>query len=738
MPHNLLHTFLVCIVTMIMGLSLSGVSAQSFYQIYGPQVIQDICERYDYGIVTDPDTELVHTEWLLSNGEVLSGSAYYVTIQFPAAGTYILYASSTSDNGEILRDSMLIQVYGQSFTPEVIGCYELNLSGSCYRVCAGSITTIVPPTNANFEVTGAESYQYVNGNLEVTWGDGGEGYIIVSYFGSCETGLCFDILPEPYADFTTSPPSLQDTITVCKGQEILFENLSVNGLSYSWDFGDGEKSNQANALHTYAEEGLYTVILDAETVCSCVSQKQVWVEVLPAIAPTLDCINSICPGTRQHYTATAAGCSTYLWSVSGNGTIVNGGGVSDDFIEIIWHDGPEGIIELSVDNCISDHCSEATVFRIPVITPDGPVRGDTVVCAGSTKTYEAPYFPGTQYHWDIAGYSIVYGTDIIHDTICGNADYDFLLVANCSDVFIIQQEEMCAGDSILIENEWISDEGVYSFTLTDGSTGCDSLLDVYVNTLNLPIIQSIVDWNCISLGQIELQVEGAGPFQYVWNSLVDTDSLVNGLPDGTYTVSVADSNGCISFNTSVIEAGDPLNFSLPSQYEIEIGDSLEIVISGDTGVNGLEFQWSAAGILECASCTSSFAYPFSDTTIIIQITDADSCQYFLETKIVVREDSSIIDDIYAPNVFSPNGDGINDRFTFFSRLPDVYVYELTIMDRWGELVYHVNDIDLNTFPGWDGTLRDKMLNPGVFVYFARVKLSDGQEVRLVGDVTLLK
>ncbi len=407
MPHKLLLTLRACFVIMIMGLSLCVVSAQSFYQIYGPQLIQDLCGWHEYGLETD--AQITETEWFLSpsDGQILSGTLYNVNIQFPAPGTYTLFASSVSVNGEVLRDTMLIQVYGQSVKPEVVGCYELNLVSDCYKVCAGSKSIIEVNTNANFEVYGAESYQYISEGLEITWGNGGDADVVVVYPGQCDVRLCFEILPKPFADFSSFPASVNDTVIVCQNQEIIFENESFNALSYSWDFGDGNESESFNATHAYKDPGLYTAILHAESICECNDSKQIIVRVLAAPAPTLDCVNSVCPGSRQRYTASSDECNVFYWTVSGNGTIVNGGGVSDDFIEIIWHNGPEGVIELSVDNCNSASCPVATIFRIPVISPDGPITGKEMVCSGNAEVYTVPYFPGTHYTWDLGSHGTI-------------------------------------------------------------------------------------------------------------------------------------------------------------------------------------------------------------------------------------------------------------------------------------------------------------------------------------------
>ena len=152
---------------------------------------------------------------------------------------------------------------------------------------------------------------------------------------------------------------------MCRNQEVFFENTSFNGLDYLWSFGDGTISQSYDASHSYSTAGFYTVSLLAESICECSDEKQFVIEVLPAPAPMLDCINSVCPETRQRYTATTDGCTQYNWSVSSNGTIVNGGESTDDFIEVIWHEGPDGFIELSVVDA-SQRIVRYKLFRSPL------------------------------------------------------------------------------------------------------------------------------------------------------------------------------------------------------------------------------------------------------------------------------------------------------------------------------------------------------------------------------------
>jgi gliding motility-associated-like protein len=64
---------------------------------------------------------------------------------------------------------------------------------------------------------------------------------------------------------------------------------------------------------------------------------------------------------------------------------------------------------------------------------------------------------------------------------------------------------------------------------------------------------------------------------------------------------------------------------------------------------------------------------------------------------------------------------------------------LAIYDRWGNALYYRTDLPVNDpSAGWDGTFRDKMMDPGVYVYVVEVELVDGSVRLYKGDVTLVK
>jgi gliding motility-associated-like protein len=323
---------------------------------------------------------------------------------------------------------------------------------------------------------------------------------------------------------------------------------------------------------------------------------------------------------------------------------------------------------------------------------------------------------------------------VVADSSCGNAVVSFLLEPSCPAVYVIQPEVVCPGDSVLVQGVWISDPGSHLFTISDPQTGCDTVLEVLLSNYPALTITGAVDWNCIHQGSIDLALSGVPPLVIDWQPGGMTDSTVVGLAEGTYVVTVTDGNGCTSSEQFDVVASTPLSFSLPPSYTLTEGDSVWITISGDVTTPGLSFSWTPAGLLSCPSCPETWAFPLSDTTVTVVVTDADSCTYALETRLIVE----ISDLLYIPNVFSPNGDGINDRWTLYTRYPEAFVHELHVFDRWGDHIFSKTDFSLDSFAGWDGTFRGKPVNPGVFAYVARLTLSDGRTLDVKGDVTLLR
>ena len=291
----------------------------------------------------------------------------------------------------------------------------------CEKVCPHTTVTyfVDPPTNcnvptnmqgANWSVTGAESYSLNPARTELTvvWGNPGAGLIKLwsdSAATNCySTSRCISIVEEPEALFSTDPPAAANaTLQLCKGQTVKFKNQSNHFDVLEWQFSDDlSVLSEENPQHTFLGAGTFTVMLIARSNCLCADTAIMVVEVLDTDPPLLDCVGSVCPGESVTYT-TSGNCSNYVWQVSPNGTVQNGGGPSDNTITVQWNSGPEGTISLSALSCNGATCPQASVFSVPVISDNAEIAGPEIVCSGSEEVYSIEPFDGTDFVWTLSG-----------------------------------------------------------------------------------------------------------------------------------------------------------------------------------------------------------------------------------------------------------------------------------------------------------------------------------------------
>ena len=96
--------------------------------------------------------------------------------------------------------------------------------------------------------------------------------------------------------------------------------------------------------------------------------------------------------------------------------------------------------------------------------------------------------------------------------------------------------------------------------------------------------------------------------------------------------------------------------------------------------------------------------------------------------------------IYIPNAFTPNSDGLNDKFNVTGNVGAIRDFQLVIYNRWGQLVFTGTTPDYSN--GWDGTYKGSPSVPGVYVYkiIYNIELDFGtmESFSEMGTVTLLR
>jgi len=87
---------------------------------------------------------------------------------------------------------------------------------------------------------------------------------------------------------------------------------------------------------------------------------------------------------------------------------------------------------------------------------------------------------------------------------------------------------------------------------------------------------------------------------------------------------------------------------------------------------------------------------------------------------------------YVPQIFSPNGDGLNDILYVYGNRIETMTF--IIYNRWGEKVFESYDKNI----GWDGKFRGAQAQGGVYVYYLEVSILEGDDLTQKGDITLVR
>ena len=283
-------------------------------------------------------------------------------------------------------------------------------------------------------------------------------------------------------------------------------------------------------------------------------------------------------------------------------------------------------------------------------------------------------------------------------------------------------------------------EGLYFVTMTDDN-GCQEIDSITI--IEPPLLSADLEIDNISCpnnfdGQIIIiPTGGVAPFEYSLdgNRFGTTDVFTN-LGMGRFTPAIRDANNC-RLDLEAVEIQEPLPFFIQVEdFQVEEGDSIELLPMLQNAMGMVEFNWTGRNIsdLSCSDCPNPTLIPTQTNLYNVEAIDENGCQAETVFTVIVRKTRSV----YVPTGFSPNEDGVNDKLTVFGQ-EGTTVLSFKIFNRWGELVFDNTMFSVNNIEaGWDGTFRGQSLNPAVFTWLAEVQFLDG-EIRLEqGNTTLIR
>ncbi|MBK9962960.1 MAG: gliding motility-associated C-terminal domain-containing protein [Saprospiraceae bacterium] len=145
---------------------------------------------------------------------------------------------------------------------------------------------------------------------------------------------------------------------------------------------------------------------------------------------------------------------------------------------------------------------------------------------------------------------------------------------------------------------------------------------------------------------------------------------------------------------------------------------------------GISYEWSPATGLTDAFIPDPISMPDETVQYIITASDESGCTA-VDTALVYIIPSCF--HYVTVNAFSPNGDGVNDRFRFVTS-GDEELITMQIYNRWGDIIFETTDLQ-NGWDGTDGSGREQEI--GSYIY-RLITICDGIQQALSGSVTLLR
>jgi PKD repeat protein len=280
--------------------------------------------------------------------------------------------------------------------------------GGCLYACENQYSTFCTVSNVGSTYTwivtgGTIASGQGTGCVTILWGPAGSGSITVTetnVAGCAGTDMsCIQVINSPVANFHV------DT-TVCRKVTLYFQDLSLNAVSWFWNFGDGNTSTNQNPTHAYLIGGTYTVTLVVSNHCGCKDSATKVIHVSNLTGPNIECPATVCAFTEGCYNTfdTCAG-AVYHWSVTGGTFTVSPSGTN---VCVNWGAGPVGTISLWISGC-PNTCPDTTTVVIPIIGNTATIAGPPVVCPSTVTTYSVPTWPGTYYNWTLSGGGTIIG-----------------------------------------------------------------------------------------------------------------------------------------------------------------------------------------------------------------------------------------------------------------------------------------------------------------------------------------
>ncbi|MBA3900714.1 MAG: PKD domain-containing protein, partial [Bacteroidetes bacterium] len=607
--------------------------------------------------------------------------------------------------------------------------------------------------------------------------------IAINELGCRDTLEKFVFPSKPNASFTP-----QGSTAKCSGDSINFIPAFPNHVSYAWNLGDNSTSTATSLWHTYATSGLFTVSLTVTDTIGCQGtttlNNLVNIQDYPKAGfwSTADGLAEKCYPLIVEYTDTSqvSGSSSRIWDLGTGGAVV-----PNVTVGTTYH--LPGTYTTSLIVSTSNQCNDTIVKTIEV---GGPLANfdlsPAVICKGDEVVFRIKDTTDVfTWHWDFGDGNdtialspfthqfnshppngqvsvtlIYWSADSscaktmtknveIHQVIADfarNGETSPLDTAHCLGPMDIFTNNSTNGQSYhwnfgdgsptstaFSPSHLYQSPGTYNVSLSLSSAiGCKDTLVKQMVIHPIPVALASGGDTCLGSS---VNLLSSGGSQYLWTPATGLSSPAVANPVASpsvsthYSVAVTDVNGCkdtASAYVNIIQPPPYINFDTA----IVIGQSIPInyYIEPEGDYN---FSWSPSDSLSCNGCPNPFSNPQQNTQYVLTVSDKYGCfvvQSYYNIEVLP------LSSIDVPSAFTPNGDGYNDK-VYVRGWGIKRLIEFNIYNRWGEMVFSTNDIEI----GWDGTYKGVLQNLETYAYTVVVEtFVDERPLVKKGYVKLLR
>lgn len=498
--------------------------------------------------------------------------------------------------------------------------------------------------------------------------------------------------------------ALPASVIICPNDSVTL-NPGGSAQNYLWSTGD---TTQAI---TVFNSGTY-VVTASNFQCSS-TDSVVAIEVL---FPLLINDSTLCFGQSVVLNALYPG-ATYLWSTMATTPIIT-----------VTTPGQYWVTQTY------SGCSQSDTVDINYISyPTVNLPTNITICPGDTAFLDAGS-PATGYLWSTGDTSQVFGATssgtfivTVSNQQCQTTDSTNVLQIYLAP--LNADTTLCDGQPIIFDvfvpgasYNWSTGASTSSITVNAAGQywvittlgACHKEDTVNVAYVQYPVVSLP---SAIELCPNDSVVLDAGntASAYSWSS-GDTTQTITVTSGGTYVITAANQQ-CAVKDTCVVTAIPPVGWN-----STEVLCNVE-KYTLNTGIQANSYLWSTG-----------------ETTPTIDIIEPGQYWVIANTNNCIVSDTLNIEGgvgtgaIWFPNSFTPNSNGLNDKFS--AKGADITYMHLMIFDRWGELIYESE----NMAEGWDGFYKGKLAQQDVYVWKVKYTTlcSEGQEHSKIGHVTLVR